>query len=276
MKYFLDAEFHEYQKQPKVLGLNVGKPINTIELISIGIVSETYNVHTNKKYPGTENKEYYAICKDFDLKAAWNNEWLRENVLTGIWKTLAYKEYDGKINYTTDGGLIIFFEDGTKTVVKAYKSFKMLINKYGKTKKQIATEIYDFVSESTYVKDGFEASENENLNPEFYAYYADYDWVVFCQLWSALYPVQPKSFETGMSYMNPKGFPYYCKDLKQMLDEEAISTYCNNGTLDSEKDINRRIEHLKAHPDYPKQSNEHNALADAKWNKELYKFLNTL
>ena len=27
---------------------------------------------------------------------------------------------------------------------------------------------------------------------------------------------------------------------------------------------------------YPKQSNEHNALADARWNKQLYNFLNTL
>lgn len=27
---------------------------------------------------------------------------------------------------------------------------------------------------------------------------------------------------------------------------------------------------------YPKQTNEHNALADAKWNFELYKFLNNI
>ena len=27
---------------------------------------------------------------------------------------------------------------------------------------------------------------------------------------------------------------------------------------------------------YPKQTNEHNALADAKWNYKLYKFLNKL
>lgn len=27
---------------------------------------------------------------------------------------------------------------------------------------------------------------------------------------------------------------------------------------------------------YPKQTNEHNALADARWNFELYKFLKTL
>ena len=27
---------------------------------------------------------------------------------------------------------------------------------------------------------------------------------------------------------------------------------------------------------YPKQTNEHNALADARWNRQLYNFLNTL
>ena len=27
---------------------------------------------------------------------------------------------------------------------------------------------------------------------------------------------------------------------------------------------------------YPKQTNEHHALSDARWNYELYKFLNTL
>ena len=30
---------------------------------------------------------------------------------------------------------------------------------------------------------------------------------------------------------------------------------------------------LKNHPSYPKQTNEHNALADSKWNKELHNFL---
>ena len=35
MKYFLDTEFHEFQKK-----FLFKKPINTIELISIGIVAE--------------------------------------------------------------------------------------------------------------------------------------------------------------------------------------------------------------------------------------------
>ena len=49
MKYYLDTEFHEYKKNG----------IDTIELISIGIVAE-------------DGREYYAISKDFNLKEAWN------------------------------------------------------------------------------------------------------------------------------------------------------------------------------------------------------------
>jgi hypothetical protein len=71
MKYFLDTEFHEYKKQYRLFGFKVGKPINTIELISIGIVAE-------------DNREYYTICKDFDVKAAWNDKWLHDNVLSQL------------------------------------------------------------------------------------------------------------------------------------------------------------------------------------------------
>lgn len=33
---------------------------------------------------------------------------------------------------------------------------------------------------------------------------------------------------------------------------------------------------IKLCKDYPKQTNKHNALADARWNRQLYNFLNTL
>jgi len=33
------------------------------------------------------------------------------------------------------------------------------------------------------------------------------------------------------------------------------------------------VETIKSTTNYPKQINEHNALADARWNYELYKFL---
>lgn len=72
--------------------------------------------------------------------------------------------------------------------------------------------------------------------PEFWAYYADYDWVVFCQL-----------FGTMMDL--PKGWPMYCRDIKQVAD------MIGNPTLPKQKDT------------------EHHALADARWNKLAYDFL---
>lgn len=74
--------------------------------------------------------------------------------------------------------------------------------------------------------------------PEFWGYYADYDWVAFCQLFGPMIAL-------------PKGFPMYCRDIKQLCDD------LGNPTL-------------------PKQTGEHNALADAKWNQQAYEFLRAL
>lgn len=74
---------------------------------------------------------------------------------------------------------------------------------------------------------------------EVYGYYADYDWVLLCSLFGRMIDL-------------PKGFPMYCRDLQQMKDEKGVTSETKG---------------------YPVQENEHNALADAKWNYELYKFL---
>lgn len=75
--------------------------------------------------------------------------------------------------------------------------------------------------------------------PEFWAYYADYDWVVLCQL-----------FGTMMDL--PKGWPMYCRDIKQFCDDIG-------------------------NPPLPKQdSGEHNALADALWNRQSWIYLKSL
>lgn len=73
--------------------------------------------------------------------------------------------------------------------------------------------------------------------PEFWGYYADYDWVVFCQ---SIF---------GMMVELPKGWPMYCNDLKQ------VAMQIGNPGLP------------------PQLSPEHNALNDARWNKEVYAFL---
>ena len=95
-------------------------------------------------------------------------------------------------------------------------------------------------------------------NTEFYGYYSDYDWVVFCWLFGRMIDL-------------PEGFPMYCIDLKQELDNKADRLRLPNTELSKEQ----MIETIKGTANYPKQTNEHNALSDARWNYELYKFLNT-
>lgn len=240
MKYFLDTEFLEGNQNTL---FSKTKP--TIDLISIGIVNE-------------EGREYYAISKEFNLKEAWNrydlvngikNYWIRENVLKSI--------FEG-FYYTNHG----FFKPKF-----TYCNLKKLINKFGKPNKQIAEEIVEFIYGKSNNLFGLSTLQeakryeinDKSLNPEFYAYYADYDWVVFCWLFGYMKDL-------------PKGFPMYCKDLKQESDRIynlKKEEYIKNG---GKNFINNMSNHL----DYPKQTNEHNALDDARWNKELYKFLKTI
>jgi hypothetical protein len=72
------------------------------------------------------------------------------------------------------------------------------------------------------------------LKPEFWGYYADYDWVAFCQLFGKMIDL-------------PKGWPMYCRDLKQFCDDLG-------------------------NPKLPKNESHH-ALDDAQWIKEQYNHL---
>jgi hypothetical protein len=72
--------------------------------------------------------------------------------------------------------------------------------------------------------------------PEFWGYYADYDWVVLCQLFGTMVDL-------------PKGWPMYCRDIKQLCDSLG-------------------------NPKLPVEGkDEHHALADARWNRSAYEFL---
>jgi hypothetical protein len=75
--------------------------------------------------------------------------------------------------------------------------------------------------------------------PEFWGYYADYDWVVLCQLYGTMMDL-------------PKGWPMFCLDIKQT----CVSV---------------------GNPRLPEQGKgEHNALADARWNRTAWEFLMSL
>jgi hypothetical protein len=89
------------------------------------------------------------------------------------------------------------------------------------TRKVIANNILSFVG---------------GAKPEFWAYYADYDWVALCQLYGTMMDL-------------PKGWPMYCRDVKQLCDDVG-------------------------NPKLPEQtSTEHHALADAEWTRTAWDFL---
>jgi hypothetical protein len=90
-----------------------------------------------------------------------------------------------------------------------------------KPRKQVAEEIAAFVGEK----------------PQFWAYYADYDWVALCQLYGTMMDL-------------PEGWPMYCRDLKQRTDEQGGGVRLPEQT-----------------------STEHHALADAKWTRDAWEWL---
>jgi hypothetical protein len=63
--------------------------------------------------------------------------------------------------------------------------------------------------------------------PEFWAWYADYDWVALCQLYGTMMDL-------------PKGWPMYCRDFKQTSDEQGLKIVQDETSI-------------------------HNALYDAQW-----------
>jgi hypothetical protein len=75
----------------------------------------------------------------------------------------------------------------------------------------------------------------------------------------------------------PKHLPRYCRDLKQILDDKAealamrIAYESGNHTVWTNE---RCLADLKV-IEITQKKNDHIAISDAKWNKELHKFLET-
>jgi hypothetical protein len=212
MRYYLDTEFIECAKQRKVLGIKVGAPVPTIDLISIALVAE-------------DGRELYLLNADCELQYAWDNEWVRKNVLHAIWN-----------EYVTPGMKYMQFMDfSLETMRRIFKS-------KGLHKPALSYALLTFVHNEAYegwvgsADSFFEAPFTDKHS--FYGYYCDYDWVVFCQLFGRMIDL-------------PKGFPMYCIDLKQELDRLGITSEQKQALC-------------------PDPVNEHNALADARWNKKLH------
>jgi hypothetical protein len=276
MKYYIDTEYLQGPQKKRMFGINCGQTKPLVDLISIGIVGE-------------DNREYYAISKEFNLEEAWNRfevvnyttkklhkrvkgkidtykeYWIRENVLRPIWEELSFRYIEDR-RFPDDNSLF------------TCKSLKNLLDKYGKTNKQIAKEIKEFVGTEETI--GNWEQVKDRMNTQFYAYYGAFDYVAFSQIFGG--------FE---GY--PKSFPQYFIDLKQELDEintkgkslelsnslgltvdEILKIHKQTGEIHF-KEINN-FTNIETHPKYPKEPTTHHALSDAHWNKQLHEFLNTL
>lgn len=261
--YYLDCEFLEgTQKEKFPISLFRKETKPTIDLISIGIVAEY-------------GREFYAVSKDFNLKEAWNRfdwkehksthkededkklvqkvYWIRENVLKPIFDELLSKSMQDKGDFVRDN----FF---TAYSGFTYSHLKALIKYYGKTNEQIAFDVKNFCGDIDSRVRSFK--KGDSFDPKFYAYYADYDWVAFCWLFGKMMDL-------------PNGFPMYCNDLKQDYD------FFNANFIERKKrnavgNIHKSINELKDFKDYPKQENEHSAICDARFNRDLHKFLKSI
>lgn len=96
---------------------------------------------------------------------------------------------------------------------------------YIKTNDTIKEEILEFCGQS----------------PEFWGYFADYDWVVMCQIFGNMTDL-PESH----------GWPFLCLDLKQEMIRLGVTR----------EDLN-----------FIENDELHNALADAEWNRRVYRLL---
>lgn len=149
-----------------------------------------------------DGREYYAQNLECEFKKA--SDWVKGHVFPHL-------KWFNKIKYKPDFSLLSM-PDGCPW------------NNPWLGRSEIKKGILKFIGKDT---------------PEFWGYYSDYDWVVFCQLFGKMIDL-------------PKSWPMYCRDLKQCCDQLG-------------------------NPDLPSQeSNEHHALADAKWNKDVYNFLEKL
>ena len=148
-----------------------------------------------------DGRTFYAESTCFDERKA--SDWVMKNVIT---KLKWYGNPDAKkgfcnVSVNVQTGITEVF--GTLDVIR--------------------DSLIDFI----------DATEQDK--PEFWGYYADYDWVVFCWLFGTLMDL-------------PEGWPLYCRDLKQLAD-----------------DIGK--------PKFEKPKGEHNSLVDAIWIEKFYDYL---
>jgi hypothetical protein len=166
-------------------------------------------------------EELYLISRDYNYSSA--DQWVKDNVIRPMYlqmKTGTILIHNWKVS-----------------------NFQQLI---GKTEQEISLAVWDKTKGDDAI--------------EFWGYYADYDWVLFCSLYGRMIDL-------------PKGYPMYCRDVKQLLDQKIMQHgLMVDGISIPDYPIQEKMKVVKALTSYPRQSPllEHNALEDARHVRELY------
>ena len=107
-------------------------------------------------------------------------------------------------------------------------------------KEKVINKLEPDVERKSLAKIREEIIDFVDRDPTFYAYFADYDWVVFCWIFGSMVDL-------------PHDFPKYCLDIKQIMKMMRVEW-----------------------GDLPKQEGgHHNALDDARWCLLAYKYLSS-
>lgn len=161
--YYFNFQYLDGEQTKRFIGIPYGKTKPMIDVISIGIVNNGC-------------RKYYAINKEFNLREAWNRfewkEWnsvheeklfqksytIRETVLKAIWIELF--KIHGKYTKISDA---VFAWEEMKDREK-YVYLKLLILKYGKTRKEIANYIKCIIGSKESVANWDEVKNKISFN----------------------------------------------------------------------------------------------------------------
>lgn len=168
-----------------------------------------------------DGREYYAISNEFNPKDA--DDWVKKNVISKL-PSPYVREEDRPSDRA--GAMLWKSNDRIKQEIIDFFNPRCI--------QELHAGLWPNMDEVAM----HNPDEYGRVQPEVYGYYADYDWVLFCSLFGRMIDL-------------PKGFPMYCKDLKQMMDEKGLDESWKQTAC-------------------PDPFNEHNALEDARWNKKLY------
>lgn len=233
----------------------IEKP-GSIELISIGIVDET------------GKNLYYAISSEYNPDNA--RDWVKKNVIDKL-------ESEEQVPRKT----LLQIKNEVISYIEFTSEVKLLVDK--KKGLYFGRDIADLKEKEQELVKYIDIQEGEIV---FWAYFADYDWVVFCWL-----------FGTMMDL--PNGMPRYCRDLKQEMDilqlpkelkpsQRRIDVAKAEDWLEDETEkeeakliLNSRFDGLTKEKWIEKKkqgkkyssfmTDEHNAIFDAIWNRHLHR-----